>query len=87
MAVVAAVTHPSPLRAGRAFWILTLFFGTQFVVGVFLGVASAIYSTAAGAARTAWSVGFVLKIPRTSPWVARNSGADLTFTGNGRLTL
>ena len=59
MAVVAAVTQPSPLRARRAFWILTLFFGTQLVVGVFLGVASAIYSTQAGAARTAWSVGFV----------------------------
>lgn len=59
MAVVAAVTQPSPLRACRALWILTVFFVGQLIAGAFAGFAFAIYSRTSGADRAAWSVGVI----------------------------
>jgi membrane protease YdiL (CAAX protease family) len=57
MAVVTAATQPSPLRAGRALWILAVFFLGQLIAGAFAGFVFAIYSTTSGAGRAAWSVG------------------------------
>src|SRR5262249_7542479 len=45
-----------PLRAGRALWILVVFFVGQVVAGVFVGFVAAAYSTKSGDPSAAWSL-------------------------------
>ena len=61
MALIVPETPASqtPLRARRALWILASFFFVQIVAGVLVGFLIAIFSTAYGTARTAWSVSAV----------------------------